>query len=147
MLTFKTKTFQELTKDELYTILRLRAEIFVVEQNCPYQDVDNKDQKALHILGYKNEQLIAYTRLFKPNDYFKFSSIGRVVVAQKERKHKYGYDLMNVSIEVIKSHFNETKIAISAQVYLKKFYHNLGFIQQGDDYLEDDIPHIYMIKE
>lgn len=147
MLTFKTKTFQELTKDELYTILRLRAEVFVVEQNCPYQDVDNKDQKALHILGYKNKQLIAYTRLFKPNDYFEFSSIGRVVVAQKERKHKYGYDLMNVSIKVIKSHFNETKIAISAQVYLKKFYHNLGFIQQGDDYLEDDIPHIYMIKE
>lgn len=147
MLTFKTKTFQELTKDELYTILRLRAEVFVVEQNCPYQDVDNKDQKAFHILGYKNEQLIAYTRLFKPNDYFEFSSIGRVVVTQKERKHKYGYDLMNVSIKVIKSHFNETKIAISAQVYLKKFYNNLGFIQQGDDYLEDDIPHIYMIKE
>lgn len=145
-ITFKTKTFNQLTKDELYEILRLRAEVFVVEQDCPYQDVDNKDQKALHILGFKNERLIAYTRIFKLNDYFEFASIGRVVVALKERKHKYGYDLMLASIMAINIHFKEFTIAISAQVYLKKFYTNLGFIQDGDPYLEDNIPHIYMIK-
>ncbi len=146
-LIFKTKSYHQLTKDELYEVLRLRAEVFVVEQNCPYQDVDNKDQKALHILGYKNDKIIAYTRIFKPNDYFEFASIGRVVVTQKERKHKYGYQLMEVSINAINNNFNETIIAISAQTYLKKFYNNLGFIQEGTEYLEDDIPHIYMIKK
>ncbi len=144
---FFTKTFGQLTKENLYEILRLRAEVFVVEQNCSYQDVDNKDQKALHILGYKNEKLIAYTRIFKPNDYFEFASIGRVVVAQKERKHKYGYDLMQTSIMAINIHFKAYTIAISAQVYLKNFYANLGFIQEGEGYLEDDIPHIYMVKK
>lgn len=146
-LNFITKKYDSLTRDELYEVLRLRVEVFVVEQDCPYQDVDNKDQKALHILGYKNEQLIAYTRIFKPHDYFEYASIGRVVVAKNERKHKYGYDLMEASIKAITIHFNETIIAISAQVYLKSFYNNLGFIQKGEDYLEDDIPHIYMVKE
>jgi len=146
-ITFQTKTYQQLTRDELYIILRLRAEVFVVEQNCPYQDIDNKDQKALHILGYKNEKLIAYTRIFKPHDYFEFASVGRVVVAKEERKHKYGYDLMNVSIMAINIHFKEFKIAVSAQVYLKKFYNNLDFIQEGKSYLEDNIPHIYMVRK
>ncbi len=146
-LSFKTKSYYQLTKDELYQILCLRAEVFVVEQDCAYQDVDNKDQKALHVLGYKKDELIAYTRIFKPNDYFKYASIGRVVVALKERKHKYGYQLMEASINAIKNNFNETIIAISAQTYLKKFYNNLGFIQQGAAYLEDDIPHIFMVKQ
>lgn len=145
-LKFYTKTFNQLTKAELYEILRLRAEVFVVEQDCPYQDVDNKDQKALHILGYKNEKLIAYTRIFKPNDYFELASIGRVVVTKKERKHNYGYQLMEFSIKAVKISFNQTTIAISAQVYLKNFYTNLGFIQKGKEYLEDNIPHVYMIK-
>jgi ElaA protein len=144
---FYTKTFAMLSRDQLYELLRLRAEVFVVEQDCPYQDLDNKDQKALHVLGYKNEKLIAYTRVFKPNDYFKYASIGRVVVAKNERKHKYGYQLMETSILAIKIHFKESTIAVSAQVYLKKFYNNLGFFQKGDGYLEDGIPHIYMIRK
>lgn len=146
MLKIKTKTFKELTTQELYDVLQLRSEVFVVEQDCVYQDVDGKDQKALHILGYKKENLVAYTRVFKPNDYFKEASIGRVVVLQNERQHKYGYDIMKASVEAIKTHYNETIIKISAQTYLKKFYNNLEFYVVGEEYLEDGIPHIAMLR-
>ena len=147
MLEIKVKNFQELTTQELYDLLQLRSEVFVVEQDCVYQDVDGKDQKALHILGFKNDEIVAYTRVFKPGYYFDEASIGRVVVAKKERQYKYGYDIMKASIEAIKKHFNETKIKISAQVYLKQFYNNLGFIIIGKEYLEDDIPHVAMLLE
>ena len=146
MLSIQTKTFSELTTDELYSLLELRSEVFVVEQDCVYQDVDGKDYKALHCLGFKNNRLVAYTRIFKPGDYFKEASIGRVVVAKSERQHKYGYDIMEASIEAIKHNFNECVIKLSAQVYLKKFYNNLGFKTVGEEYLEDGIPHIEMIK-
>ena len=146
MLQIKIKTFNVLTTQELYDLLQLRSEVFVVEQDCVYQDVDGKDQKALHVLGYKDEKLIAYTRVFKPGLYFKEASIGRVVVVENERKFKYGYSIMEASIEAIKEHYNETTIKISAQTYLKKFYTNLGFSIVGEEYLEDDIPHIAMIK-
>jgi ElaA protein len=146
MLKITTKTFKELTTDELYALLQLRSEVFVVEQDCVYQDIDYKDQKALHVLGFKNDKLVAYTRLFKPGDYFNYASIGRVIVAQNEREHKYGYDIMNASISAIKEYYNETTIKISAQTYLKKFYNNLGFEEVGEGYLEDGIPHIGMIK-
>ncbi|WP_335972939.1 GNAT family N-acetyltransferase [Gaetbulibacter jejuensis] len=145
MLNITTKTFQELTTQELYDILQLRSEVFVVEQDCVYQDIDGKDQKALHVLGYKNNVVVAYTRIFKPGDYFEKASIGRVVVAKKERQHKYGYDIMEASIQAIKEHYNETDIKISAQCYLNKFYNNLGFKAIGEDYLEDGIPHIAMV--
>ena len=94
----------------------------------------------------ENNKLVAYTRLFKPGDYFNYASIGRVIVAQNEREHKYGYDIMNASINAIKEYYNETTIKISAQTYLKKFYNNLGFEEVGEGYLEDGIPHIGMIK-
>ena len=118
----------------------------MVEQDCVYQDIDGKDEKALHILGYKNEKLAAYTRIFKPGDYFEKSSIGRVVVKEDQRQYKYGYDIMKASIEAIKIHYNETEIKISAQVYLKRFYNNLEFFEVGEGYLEDGIPHVAMIK-
>ncbi len=146
MLNIKTKSFQELTIDELYGILQLRSEIFVVEQNCVYQDIDDQDQKALHVMGFKQDELVAYTRVFKPGDYFEYASIGRVLVKSGERHLRYGYDIMAASINTIKSIFNETKIKISAQTYLRGFYNNLGFIQVGNDYLEDGIPHIGMLK-
>lgn len=145
MLDITTKTFQELTTQELYDILQLRSEVFVVEQDCVYQDIDGKDQKALHVLGYKNNVVVAYTRIFKPGDYFEKASIGRVVVAKNERQHKYGYDIMEASIQAIKEHYNETDIKISAQCYLNKFYNNLGFKAIGEEYLEDGIPHIAMV--
>lgn len=145
MLKIKTKTFQELNTNQLYDLLQLRSEVFVVEQDCVYQDVDGKDQKALHILGYKNEKLVAYTRIFKPGDYFKEASIGRVVVKENERAYKYGYDIMKASIEAIKVNYNQSEIRISAQTYLKRFYNQLDFKEVGEEYLEDGIPHIQMV--
>ncbi|GAA4245462.1 GNAT family N-acetyltransferase [Winogradskyella damuponensis] len=146
MITTKISAFNELSIVELYDLLQLRSEVFVVEQDCIYQDIDGKDQKALHVLGYKNEKLVAYTRIFKPGDYFKEASIGRVVVEQKERQYKYGYTIMNASIEAIKTYYNETIIRISAQTYLKRFYNNLDFKEVGEEYLEDGIPHIAMLR-
>ena len=143
----KIKYFNELTTQELYDLLQLRSEVFVVEQDCVYQDADGKDQKALHVIGYKNNSVVAYTRVFKPGDYFKEASIGRVVVSKDERAHKYGYDIMEASINAVKTYFNEKCIKVSAQTYLKRFYNNLAFQQVGEAYLEDGIPHIGMIKE
>lgn len=146
MLTIIIKSFPELSTQELYGILQLRSTVFVVEQDCVYQDIDGKDQKAMHVLGFKNDEIIAYTRIFKHGDYFEEASIGRVVVAKTERQHKYGYDIMNASMDVITKQFKEITIKISAQAYLKSFYNNLGFKQIGEQYLEDGIPHIAMIK-
>lgn len=146
-LFFSVKSYQELSKEELYALLQLRAEVFVVEQDCVYQDLDGKDGKALHVLGFKGDTLIAYTRLFPPGAYFEQASIGRVVVQEKERAHKYGYDLMKRSIAAVEENYNTTSIKISAQTYLKRFYNNLGFQEVGEGYLEDGIPHIGMIKE
>jgi len=146
MLKIVTKTFNDLSTQELYDVLQLRSEVFVVEQDCVYQDIDNKDQKALHIIGIKNKKVIAYTRVFKPGDYFIYASIGRVVVAKNQREHNYGYDIMIASIQAIQIHFNESTIKISAQTYLKRFYNNLEFFEVGEEYLEDGIPHTAMIK-
>lgn len=146
MLDITIKSFNELTIEQLYDLLQLRSEVFVVEQDCVYQDVDGKDQKALHVLGYKNDQLVAYTRIFKAGYYFAEASIGRVVVRANTRKFKYGYAIMNASIEAIKTNFRDTKIRISAQTYLKRFYNELEFYEVGEEYLEDGIPHINMIR-
>lgn len=145
MLNIVIKPFNELSILELYNLLQLRSEVFVVEQDCVYQDIDGKDQNALHVIGYKNDRIVAYTRLFKPGDYFKASSIGRVVVAKNQRQFKYGYDIMEASIKAIKTHFNVTEIKISAQCYLKDFYNNLEFFEIREEYLEDGIPHIAML--
>ena len=147
MLDIKVKYFKELTTQELYRILQLRSEVFVVEQNCVYQDLDSKDQNALHVLGFKEGNIIAYARVFKPGDYFKEAGIGRVVVSKTERHHKHGKDIMTVTIKAIQESFNEKIIVLSAQTYLKTFYNNLNFIEKGEEYLEDGIPHIKMIKE
>jgi ElaA protein len=146
MLKILTKSFSELSTKELYEILQLRAEVFVVEQNCVYQDIDGKDEKALHVIGFKNDKIVAYCRIFKPGDYFEKASIGRVVVAANERKFGHGHVIFQHSVEAVKKFFNETSIKISAQLYLKKFYESHGFFQVGEGYLEDDIPHIAMIK-
>lgn len=140
------KLFNELNTQELYEILQLRSEVFVVEQDCVYQDMDGKDAKALHIIGKKNSTVIAYTRCFQPGDYFTESSIGRVVVKESERKYKYGYDIMKASIQAITDFYKTQSIKISAQCYLKRFYGNLGFTAIGEEYLEDGIPHIAMIR-
>ena len=147
MLEIKIKTFDELQTQELYDLLQIRSEVFVVEQDCVYQDIDGKDQKALHVLGYYQNQLVAYTRLFKPGDYFEYSSIGRVVVKESFRQFGFGKDIMKASIKVIEEDFKWKVIKISAQCYLKKFYNELGFIEEGDTYLEDGIPHMAMYRK
>ena len=140
-----TKTFKELTKEELYELLSLRCQVFVVEQNCAYQDLDNKDQKALHVIGKKADKIVAYTRVFKPGDYFKNPSIGRVLVEESSRKSSLGKDIMLGSMDTIKRLFKNSIVELSAQTYLKKFYRDLGFIENGKEYLEDGIPHIRML--
>lgn len=143
-LSWKIKPFNELTPLELYMIMQLRSEVFVVEQNCVYQDLDGKDFKALHLIGAVDEIIVAYSRLFKPNDYFENASIGRVVVHPNYRKNAFGQLLMKEAIKGINEQYNEKNITISAQLYLQSFYENLGFVKTSEPYLEDDIPHIEM---
>ena len=146
MLKITIKRFEALTTNELYAILRLRSEVFVVEQDCVYQDLDDKDKKARHVIGWYDNTIVAYTRIFDVKLYFNEASIGRVVVDQKYRSKGFGIDIMNASINAIKKYYNQTQIKISAQTYLIKFYNNLGFKEQGKPYLEDGIPHTEMIK-
>lgn len=142
----ETRNFNDLSLIELYMLLQLRAEVFVVEQNCVYQDIDGKDDKALHILGFKNAELVAYTRCFKPGDYFEKASIGRVIVKENFRKYGYGHQIMRASVKEIEERFHTSSIKLSAQQYLTSFYESHGFEQTGKGYLEDGIPHIAMIK-
>lgn len=147
MLTVKVKQFHEFTIDELYDTLQLRSEVFVVEQDCVYQDIDGKDRKALHVIGTdENEKIVAYTRIFDAGDYFDKASIGRVVVSESARAFGYGHTIMKASIAAIDKHFNTKSIKISAQTYLKKFYESHGFAKVGEEYLEDGIPHIGMVR-
>ena len=141
------KKFKDLSPLELYEILQLRSEVFVVEQDCVYQDIDGNDQKALHIIGTVENKIIAYTRCFPPGDYFKEASIGRVVVKESQRKFKRGNQIMNKSIKAINDHYKTKIIKISAQCYLNKFYTNLQFKSIGEKYLEDGIPHVAMLRE
>lgn len=143
-LKLKIKPFAALSAAELYSVLQLRAEVFIVEQNCVYQDIDGKDTKALHLIGEYDGKIVAYARLFKPGDYFENASIGRVVIAPDYRDKKWGHELMREAISGIGTHFGQTKITISAQQYLQRFYESHDFVQTSEMYLEDDIPHIEM---
>ena len=146
MLVIIIKSFDELSNKELYDLLQLRSAIFVVEQECVYQDLDGKDKKALHILGFKNEEMVAYARIFKAGDYLAQASIGRVLVKKEERQYRFGRAIMEASIKAVEEKFNETSIALSAQTYLRQFYNSLGFVAKGGEYLEDGIPHVMMVK-
>jgi ElaA protein len=139
------KKFGELSPDELYAILRLRSEVFVVEQTCVFQDMDNKDQPAYHLMGWQGDTLVAYTRLIPPGIAYKYASIGRVVTSPLARGTGLGKTLMTKSIEETITLFGRLPIQIGAQVYLKKFYGELGFEQTSDIYLEDGIEHIEMV--
>ena len=142
------KNFSELSTEEIYNILKLRSEVFVVEQNCVYQDIDEKDKKATHLFIENNNEIIAYTRIFKKGYYYEENpSIGRVVVSKKERGKKLGKEIMIKSINFIKKELKERKIELSAQKYLDKFYKDLDFYSEGEDYLEDGIPHQRMFYD
>lgn len=137
--------FSDLTNMELYKILQLRNEVFIVEQNCPYPDCDEKDFAAYHLCAWQNNQLVAYSRLLSPGISFpEKASIGRVLTAHSARRHNLGKELMARSIREIYTLFGRVDIIISAQYYLKNFYESFFFIQASEIYLEDDIPHIKM---
>jgi ElaA protein len=147
MIEWKCKHFSELTPYELYDILRLRSEVFVVEQNCVYLDMDNKDQNCFHFCGWKVNALVAYVRLLPPGVAYAEPSIGRVITSPAYRRTGAGRILMQKAIELCVEKFGKKNIKIGAQLYLKKFYESLGFHQCGDMYLEDNIPHIPMLLE
>lgn len=142
-----SKSFDELTKSELYIILALRMQVFCVEQNCPYQDLDNQDQEAIHVFIKDADAIAAYARIINGNE--NVCHISRVVVNETHRKHGLATIIMNSCIDTIQS-MNTGKeqatIVISAQSYLKDFYKKLGFTNTGKYYLEDDIPHEQMQK-
>jgi len=148
MISFSCKSYADLSKNELYAILWLRAKVFVVEQNCPYQDLDGKDQKSFHVLGVKDNLIAAYTRLIpKSISYENYCSIGRVVCDPSIRNAGEGKALMQFSIDTCRELFQEVPIKISAQTYLRRFYSELGFVVTGEEYLEDNIPHIGMLLD
>ncbi len=139
------QAFDELSPRSLYAILQLRNEVFVVEQNCAYQDADNKDLKSLHLAGWDQEKLVAYARIIPPGISYDEASIGRVVSSPAYRGTGAGKELMNRAIEHCCSTFNCSSIKIGAQLYLRNFYGSLGFIPCSEEYLEDGIPHIEML--
>jgi ElaA protein len=141
------KKFNELTPNEVYAALQLRNEVFVVEQNCVFQDADDKDQASFHLLGCHQNRLVAYTRLVPPGVIYEEPSIGRVVTSPSVRGSGAGKELMKESIEKSYELFDIKPIKIGAQLYLKKFYEGFDFYQVSDPYIEDGIPHIYMIKQ
>jgi ElaA protein len=138
--------FSALTAPQVYEILQLRSAVFVVEQQCVFQDIDNKDAASFHCCGWENEKLVAYTRLLPPGVAYENCSIGRVVTAVAIRKRGYGRQLMIQSIQACQQLFNSPAIEIGAQLYLKAFYNSFGFVRQGEVYLEDGIDHIHMIR-
>lgn len=144
---FVIKKFEALTPAELYALLRLRSEVFVVEQNCVFLDMDNKDQQCWHLMAWEKDRLVAYTRLVPPGISYTEASIGRVVSSPSARQQRAGKIIMQKSIEEIHKLFGQGAIRIGAQLYLRSFYESFGFIQSSDIYDEDGIDHIEMIRE
>lgn len=142
---WEIKKFKELSVEELYRILELRNSVFIVEQECIYQDCDRKDLEAFHLLCIEDDKVIATLRILNKGVAYKEMSIGRVVVHKEYRRQNLGRKSMEMAIEYIKDKYGDSPIRISAQVYIKEFYKSLGFIEVSDVYLEDDIPHIEML--
>ena len=146
-LTWHLKSFSDLTTPELYALLQLRSEVFVVEQTCPFQDMDGQDQAAYHLLGYAaTGELAAYSRLFGPGIAYPQASIGRVVTSPRYRRGGAGRALLHESLAALEQLFGRQPIQIGAQQYLQAFYESFGFAQVGPGYLEDGIPHIHMVR-
>ncbi len=148
MISFRCKTFHELTAPQLYSIMALRQEVFIVEQNCAYLDADGKDLKGYHLTGYDDDgKLVAYARLLpKGVSYENFVSIGRIVTSPSIRGTGAGQQLMKEAINSMESLFPGESIKIGGQSYLRNFYESFGFVVSGEEYLEDDIPHLPMVR-
>jgi ElaA protein len=145
MTTWACKTFSDLTTDELYAILRLRSEVFVLEQNCVFLDMDNKDQRCHHLMGWREDQLAGYSRVIAPGISYVESSIGRIVTSPAARGFGVGRELLRKSIDTLYILYGKQPVRIGAQCYLTKFYESFGFVQKGEIYLEDGIKHIEML--
>lgn len=146
--TWKIKSFEELTNTELYNILHARAEVFIIEQKCPYQDVDGKDAFSFHVMGLNHkQQLVAYARVLPAGVSFQEVSIGRVLTVPAARGTGAGIELMHTALQTAEQNFGKLPIRIGAQLYLKKFYETFGFIKVSDMYLEDGIEHIEMLRQ
>lgn len=142
------KPYDELTLNEFHDIIALRIDVFVIEQNCPYQDVDGKDKKSYHLFGVDDDgEVVAYSRILPAGVSYKEVAIGRVVTSQKIRGTGIGYELMNKSMEQVSMLFGEVPVRLSAQQHLKKYYESFGFEQVSEMYLEDGIPHVEMLFE
>lgn len=148
-ITWYHRHFKELNTTELYQILQLRNEVFIVEQNCPFQDLDDKDFKCFHLMGFDTDaqKILAYTRVVPAGVSYEEASIGRVVISPQARGVGIGKELMQKSIELSEELFGGVSIKIGAQYYLKKYYESFGFQQIGDIYLEDGIEHITMLRQ
>ena len=142
----EVKPWNKLSNKEINDIFSLRSEVFIVEQNCAYQDVDGKDELADHVMLYVEDELVGYTRVFVENTYFKEASFGRAVVKKKHRGEGYGHLLVDKSLEELKEK-KQSPIKISAQSYLKDFYASHGFVEKGEEYMEDGIPHTAMFMD
>lgn len=145
-IVWNIKPFKELSTKELYEILKVRQEVFIVEQTCYYLDADGYDDKALHIWAEKDAKVVAYCRIFPHNIKYFETSIGRVLTHPDYRNLKLGKTLIKYALETIENRFMTTKCRISAQDYLIKFYTDFGFVDTGKKYLEDDIPHTEMVR-
>lgn len=145
-IVWKIKPFAKLSTEELYQILKIRQEVFIVEQTCYYLDADGYDQQAVHIWAEKEGEILAYSRVFEPGIKYKEASIGRVLTNPNYRKNNLGKILIRFSINTIEARFRTQLIRISAQDYLLHFYSEFGFQDTGKKYLEDDIPHTEMVR-
>lgn len=146
-MVWKIKTFDEFSVPELYAVLKARIDVFVIEQNCPYPDLDNYDQKAVHIWAEENGDVLAYCRVFDKGIKYEETSIGRVLTTEKARGKSLGKQLIQYAVETIENRFHTPEIRISAQDYLLRFYSGFGFEDTGKKYLEDDILHTEMIRK
>ena len=144
---WKIKTFSELTTTELYEIIKARVNVFVVEQDCPYPDLDDNDQKAIHLWAENNGEVLAYCRIFDKGIKYPETSIGRVVTTENGRGTGLGKQLIKYALEIIENRLGTSEVRISAQDYLLKFYSDFGFQDTGKKYLEDNIPHTEMFRK
>lgn len=144
---WKIKSFEEITTSELYEIIKARVDVFVVEQNCPYPDLDGYDQQAIHIWAERENNVLAYCRIFNKGIKYPETSIGRVLTTEKGRGKSIGKQLIQYAVETIENRFHTSEIRISAQDYLLRFYSGFGFEDTGKKYLEDNIPHTEMFRK
>ncbi len=146
-LRWEWKSFDQLSADQLYTILTVRQEVFVLEQSCLYLDADGKDRRSFHLMGFDEDDLVAYARIVEPGISYKEVSIGRILSSKKVRGTGSGKELMVQALGRIQKTYGDVPVRISAQSYLKEFYQQFGFEPTGKEYLEDEIPHMEMLRK